>query len=292
MEKQKFMSFWLMLLLVMCIVFITGWIREKPFEDKEEIAWESEYPEEYIIYRDYIETIKDVTSFFMRSIFDTEIVEATVISITKSQVCPEMTNPSALESKKCSLEPYPKDIGVVRIDKIIDYITFFKYGAEQLFEQSSIEEPIRKGKTTAGYKGKELHKSKLPEYKPLQVGQKVSVSFLLTARAAKVRYVSVPPISESKQSEQPHGRSEGTISLKDTDYKQTVTYPIKPADKLLPKTYKPIPKEGNYFVFTTRIIEYPKTSQKILSGLKVGDKFRAQINYDGILYVEEYEIIN
>ncbi len=290
MEKQKFLSFGWMVILIMGIVFISGWIKAKSYEG--EIAWEPEYPEEYIIYRDYIETIKGVTSFSMRSIYDTGIVKATVISITKSQVCSDTTNPSALEPKKCSIEPYPKDTGVVRIDKIIDYITFSKYGAEQPLEQLGKEEPGRKGKITPGYKGKELSKSKFPEYKPLQVGQKVSVNFLLTARAAKVRYVSVPPISESKQSEWPYGRSEGTTSLNDTDYKQTVTHPIKPADKLLPKTCKPIPKEGDYFVFTTRIIEYPKTNQKMLSGLKVGDKFKAKIHYSGILYVEEYEIIN
>lgn len=45
-------------------------------------------------------------------------------------------------------------------------------------------------------------------------------------------------------------------------------------------------------MFTTKIIEYPGISQKILPGLKEGDKFRAKINYCGTLYVEEYEVIN
>ena len=39
------------------------------------------------------------------------------------------------------------------------------------------------------------------------------------------------------------------------------------------------------------IIEYPKTSQKILPGLEIGSKFRAKIHYAGSLYVDEYELI-
>jgi hypothetical protein len=44
-------------------------------------------------------------------------------------------------------------------------------------------------------------------------------------------------------------------------------------------------------VFTTKIIQSPEITQKQLPGLEEGDKFRAEIKYNGILYIEEYDLI-
>ena len=69
---------------------------------------------------------------------------------------------------------------------------------------------------------------------------------------------------------------------------QTVSHTVEPGKKI----FEPIPKENGYFEFTTKIVPYPEVSQKTLSGLKVGDKFKANIKYDGVtVVVGEYEII-
>ena len=235
-------------------------------KSSDELLLIPEYPEEYLIYKDYIKTIGEKSR-----INDKGIIEATIISITKSEACP-------YPEEKCKIEPYPKDIGVVRIDKIIDYTPY----SEQTVEQPSEEKSSGEGKTTPEYEGQELPKPKLLEYETLQEGQDVPTSFLLTTRPVKVVYTSISPQGEPEPG--PHGGME-------SDLEEPVSHPLEPGTEPLPKTYKPIPKEGEYFVFTTKIIEYPETSMKVLPGLKIGDKFRAEIFYDGSLYVEEYEII-
>lgn len=233
----------------------------------EEIALTPEYPEEYLIFQDYINTIG-----WWPRVSDIGIIEATVVSITKSEACP-------YSEEKCRIEPYPKDIGVVRIDKIINYTSYSEQSAEQPIEQPSGEEPSGEVRTTPEYKGGEVPKPKLSEYEPLQVGQEVPTTFLLTVRPVKVRYVSIPPQGEPEPG--------GIESV----FEEPVSRPSLPGEEPVPKTYKPIPKEGDYFVFTTKIIEYPETSQKILPGLEIGSKFQAEIHYDGSLYIEEYTLI-
>lgn len=234
-----------------------------------EIALVPKYPQEYLIYQDYLRTIGDKPR-----ISDIGTVEATVISITKSGVCPDIVDPFVPEPKECSIDPYPKDIGVVRIDKIISYIPYSEQTVEQPIEQPSGAEPAEEGKTTSGYRGKDTPGPKPLSYKPLQLGQEIPTSFLLTTRPVKIIYTSIPPAKES------------TGGLESSE--QTTEHPLQ---KPLPKTYNAIPKSGDYFVFTTRIIKYPETSQKTLPGLGIGSKFRAAIQHDGSLYIDEYELI-
>ena len=151
---------------------------------------------------------------------------------------------------------------------------------EQLEQPSSSgEEPSEEG-TTPGYRGEDLPKPKLPEYEPLQEGQEVSTHFLLTARPAKVRYTPTP---ESEPS--PHGPM-GSAQSKDIVSGQNINHKSEPGEKI----FKPIPKDGSYYVFTTKY-GFPEAIEKNLPGLKVGSKFRAEIWYDGSLYVEEYGVI-
>ena len=233
------------------------------------------YPEEFIIYQDYIKTIggKPIIS-------DIGTVEATIISITRTEVCPDETDPFAPEPTECSIEPYPKDLGMVRIDKIVNYTRYSEQTIESPIEQPSGEEPSE-GKTTVTsvYKGSESQPKPKPpiEYEPLHEGQEVQTLFLLTVRPVKIRYV---PINESEggmESEQ----------LTEDDTQQTVGHQVVPENKI----FKPIPKDGDYFVFTTKIGRFPEIIENPLHGLEVGYTFRAEIQYDGsLLYVREYDV--
>ena len=234
-------------------------------------------PEEFAIYQDYIKTIGGKPR-----ISDIGSIEATVLSITKTEVCPDKTDPFAPEPTECSIEPHPKDLGIVRVDKIINYTPYSEQIVEPTIEQpsdgGSSEED---GDTTPRYEGPEYPSKPKPsegkEYAPLQEGQEVQTLFLLTARPAKIRYV---PINESE------GGME-SAQLAEDDTQQTVSQKVEPEKKIS----KPIPKDGNYYVFTTKIGNFPGIIEKNLPGLEVGSKFRAEIYYDGSLYVEEYEVI-
>ena len=232
-------------------------------------------PEEFGIYQDYIKAIGGKTG-----ISDIGTIEATVLSVTKTEVCPDKTDPFAHEPTECSIEPYPKDLGIVRIDKIINYTPYSEQTIEPTIEQPSEGESPEEGDTTPGYEGPE-YPSERKEYKPLQEGQEVSTHFLLTVRPAKVKYV---PINESVGGMESAQESGNTNSNSEKDI---ISHPVTPVKKI----FKPIPKDGNYYVFTTEIGNFTGIVEKNLPGLEVGSKFRAEIWYDGSLYVEEYEVI-
>ena len=248
-----------------------------PTTDKGELVM---IPEEFVIYQDYIDAIGGKPG-----IRDIGTIEATIISITKTEVCPDKTDPFAPEPTECSIEPYPKDLGIVSVDKIINYTSYSEQPVEQLEQPNpSGEEPSEEGTTPGyrgnGYRGEDIPKPKLPEYEPLQEGQEVSTHFLLTARPAKVRYAPIPEHEPS-----PHGPMEPAQS-EDISSEQPMSHKSEPGKKI----FKPIPKAGIYYVFTTKY-GFPETIEKNLPGLEVGSKFRAEIWYDGSLYVEEYEVI-
>ena len=226
------------------------------------------YPQEFVIYQDYVKTIGGKPR-----VSDIGVVEATVMLIRKNEICPDKTNATTPESTKCSVEPYPKDSGIVRIDKIINY-TPYSY-SEEVTEQLNEGKSLEEGETTPGYEGPNYTSTpKPPEYEPLQEGQEVQTIFLLTVRPTKIRYT---PFNESKA---------GWESAQLESDQQTASHQLEPGRK----TFKPIPKDGDYFVFTTKIGDFPETVEKILPGLKVGSKFRAEVYYDGLLYVKEYVV--
>jgi len=266
-----------------------------------ETALALEYPEEYLIYQDYLDVIEGVSRHFHKNIGDTGTIEATVISLRRDNICP-------YNEEKCRIEPYPLDVVRVRIDKIIEYTKYSEQTVENPIE--AMEKPTNEkeqseedqGEQVPGYEGKFVPKPKLLEYDPLQEGQEVQAKFLLSARPVKVIYTSIPPKEEPEPSQLELGEEQAIIVSEDhtttakepsasNDSTITVSSGTINIEEHLPKVYKPIPKEGDYFVFTTRIIEYPEISQKVLPGLKEGDKFRAKITYAGTLYLEEYELI-
>ena len=269
--------------IVMVVVLSLGCLQKEPEEvvpptptiDKEEIVI---VPEEFTIYQDYIKTIGGKPR-----ISDIGTIEATVISITKTEVCPDKTDPFAPEPTECSIEPYPKDIGIVRVDRIINYTPYSEQTVEPAIEQPSEGGSPEEGETTSGYEGPEYpSKPKSPErkeYEPLREGQEVQTLFLLTVRPAKIRYA---PTNESV------GGMEFAQELGNANSEQDIiSHAVTPEKKI----FKPIPKDGNYHVFTTKIGDYPGIIEKNLPGLEVGTKFRAEIWYDGSLYVEEYEVM-
>lgn len=270
-------------ILVMIVVLSLGCLQKEsreavqsmPATDKGVLVM---VPEEYIIYQDYIEAIGGKPG-----ISDIGTIEATVISITETEVCPDKTDPFAQELTECSIEQYPKDMAMVRVDKIINYTPYAEQTVEPTIEQPSEGGSPEEGETTSGYEGPGYPSKPKPsdrkEYASLQEGQEVQTLFLLTARPIKIRYL---PINESET-----GTDIESAQLPEDDTQQTVTQQVEPEKK----SFRPIPKDGHYFVFTTKIGNFSGIIEKNLPGLEIGSKFRAKMYYDGSLYVEEYEVI-
>ena len=158
-------SNFIILVVVLGMLFIAGCIQNLPVreneknkliptsKDEEEIT---PYPEQLIIYQDYLDVIEGESRHF-QNIKDIGTIEATVISLTKSEVCPYL-------EEECRIESYPKDVGLVRVDKLISYTPYSEQTAQQPLEQPSGEEPSEEEKTTSQYTGQDLPKSKQPQY--------------------------------------------------------------------------------------------------------------------------------
>jgi hypothetical protein len=281
-SKSKISMYRMVLASVILIIVLLslGCVQKEPGEiepptptvDKDELLI---MPGEFVIYQDYLETIGGKPG-----IHDSGTIEATVISITKTEVCPDKIDPSAPEPTGCSIEPYPKDHGIVRIDKISYYTRTTEQPIEQPAEPT-IEQPSSPESTTnSAYVGSDSLAEKPAEekeYAQLQEGQEVSTLFLVTVRPAKIRYV---PINESQDGLE-------STQIPENGAHQTVSKEVEPEKKV----FKPIPKDKDDYVFTTRIGDFSGIIEKRLPGLEVGSQFRAEIRYDGTLYVEEYELL-
>jgi hypothetical protein len=82
-------------------------------------------PEEFVIYQDYLRVIGGKPK-----IFDVGVVEATIISINKSEVC-------AYKEKNCRVF-YPNDSGIVKIEKIESYLSYPKKNYKDLEEGKNV----------------------------------------------------------------------------------------------------------------------------------------------------------
>ncbi|MFH1424195.1 MAG: hypothetical protein ABIG20_00770 [archaeon] len=227
-------------------------------------------PAEITIYDDYLTVIQGRVG----SPHDLGTIEATIVSIVESEVCP-------YTEEDCSMETYPKDAGIIRIDKIVEYTSYSEQLEDQPVEESADEVSEEGVISTPGSPGIGVP-AQLPEYEQLAEDREVSAIFVLTTRPVKVNYISVEPSTGG-----PESATSGTESATDVVSHSVDQQGAEP----LQKVFKPIPKQGNYFVFTTKILPYPQTSQKTLPGLEVGSKFRAEIEYDGTVFIEEYSII-
>ena len=220
------------------------------------------YPDEYLIYKGYLEAIGG-----RPSAADFGEIEGRVVSIIKDEVCP-------YDEEVCSIEPYPSDWGIVRVDRIIWYTPYGEQGTEPIMDQHA-QGDNEEARYSSGSQGVDVElKEKTPS--ALMEGQEVTSLFVLTARPVMVRYVPVAVIEPSAPS--------GNIEAGEED---TIGQSVQPGEIV----YKPLPKEGDFFIFTTRVGDFTKEVVQVLNGLEEGSRFRAEIRYDGTLYISEYEII-
>ncbi len=234
----------------------------------------SVYPKEYMLYQDYLQVIGEGQSASPRY-FDEGVIEVTVLSLRNTDTCPS----TAIAGEICNIEPYPNDYATVRVDRIINYSTHNEQLTSQPSEQSIGKRGGEDVSSTQGNRGIDYPKQKISEFVKLQNGQNVLAHFILTARPVKVRYVSFESRNGGFESQQK--------TSSDLDSEQTVKYKADPGKKI----FGALSKEGEYFVFTTKIVPQLEISQRIFPGLKIGDKFRASIKYDGtVVIVGEYEI--
>ena len=208
-------------------------------------------PEEFVIYQDYLETIGGKPK-----IYDYGIIEGTLISLNKSEICP-----SSRDLEHCDIEPYPNDWGKVRINKILDY---------------------------KSYPRENLRNSSLgtPNYEKLELGKEVLTHFLLTTRLAKVQTIGIyvpssPRFIKITIPSSPEFKTK-------TSFTEKFYKPIPKQGDLLVFTTNIFYQEIDRFGFTPR---YETEIEKTLPGLQERDKFKAKIYYNGTLFVEEYEVI-
>lgn len=258
-------------------MFVTGCIDQKgpgtSLESKDNPQDQVLFsvPEEYIIYQDYLQIIGGKPG----RVYDQGVIEATVLSISETVICP-------YNEENCSIEPYPKDMGVVKIDKIISYIPYSEI-SEKTSEQPSSDTVSSEVNISSGNKGIDYPSKPKLEYLPLKEGQEVKSLFVLTARPAKARYYSHKEVSKSN-----------TRSAQILEENTTINQSLINDSNILKKykDFKPIPSEGNYFIFTTKIGESFEKNETVIQGLEVGSKLRAEIYYDGLIYIKEYGVIN
>lgn len=224
------------------------------------------YPDEFRIYQDYLNVINGRAS---RPDFG--VVEATVLSINRGEVCP-------YQEEICPIEPYPNDWGIVKVDEIISYTTYQERNSQSDVEEAVNQEESIDGQQTSENRGNGISSSK-DKHLPLAENQEVQALFILTTRLVKVKYIPVDDIDVAEDSEQ-------NPDL-ESDPQQTTSHKTQPRQS----EFMPLPTEEGNFVFTTEIGNFENPVEKVLPGMEVGTKIRAAIRYDGVLYIEEYEVI-
>lgn len=220
------------------------------------------YPAEYVAYQYYLDVIGGKPG---RA--DTGVIEATVLSINTSEVCP-------YQEEICSIEPYPSDWGVVRVDNVVSYSPFGGQVSGAVEEPGEAEPPPG-GRTTSGNTGSGQQPEKA-KYAPLRTGEEVQTLFLLTTRPAKVRSAPIAGAQAAEPARPPEGDAQTTIGRQ-----------IQPGEAV----FKPIPREGDHFVFYPKLTDSSSAGETVLPGLEIGSRFRAEIRFNGTLYVEEYEVL-
>lgn len=225
-------------------------------------------PAEFVIYQDYLDVIDGRAP---RP--DTGVIEGTVIEINEGQRCP-------YQEEQCSIPPYPSDSGLIRIDKILEY-TAYENRPPNPVEESDDPQEAEEGVVSSEQNlGQDVAAGR-KETSALTKGQEVEALFLLTANPVKVRYA--PYNAKNLNGAEERGQISGG---------ETETTTVQLANQPSEKTYHPIPTDGEMFVFTTQIGDSPNPTEKILSGLREGAKFRAPFKYVGtLLLIEEYELM-
>ncbi|MBI2133418.1 hypothetical protein HYU11_01915 [Candidatus Woesearchaeota archaeon] len=203
-------------------------------------------PAEYAIFKDYEKVIGASPKNADRA-----LIEITILSIRQDSICP-------LQEEVCSIDPYPIDIGRVRIDSIIDYEP---YSVNALADSPGIGGDT--SSTTPGNRGMDLER-KDRAFSLLQQGDEVDALFVLTSRPVKVVHANSSQLGNGQENIQSF--SSGKI-----------------------KEFKPLPMHNGIYIFTTKI---GVPFEKNLPGFKEGNTILAEALYDGMLYVHEYSIVD
>lgn len=270
-------------------------------------------PEGYRIYQAYL----SATNNFAKTPYDSARVIATVVELQKAERCPDVPSEdeegqigdnnqsNGPDAKKvCSITPYPLDTGRLEIKGVLSYEEYNpteESGIEE--ENKSIEDLPFAGsseitgsisqalppETNKGFRGAAPLTIK-KQYKRLQEGQTVTARFTLTARPIKVVYAEtvnnneILPVVPAEPRPMTERRNDTTIGQGTTGIGSSPT--PNPQNIF---EFEPLPKEGPYYIFTTRF-NYDKQVSKTLPGLAVGDTIVADIKWNGVAYVEEYSI--
>lgn len=220
------------------------------------------YPDEYLAYQKYLDVIGGRPGKP-----DMAVLEATVISLLRSEICP-------YQEESCRIEPYPSDWGMVRVDKILEYSSYGDPALESPVDQPSEGVPAT-AKTAPQHVGSQPQ-SKAAPFEALKEGQEVQTLFLHTTRPAKVMCVTTGTLDTQEEGQPSEEAAQ-----------ETTEHRVQPGETV----FDPIPREANYYLFAARTGECVDTSDRVLPGLEVGSRFRAKVRYDGTLYVEEYAIV-
>ena len=216
-------------------------------------------PNNYNTYLEYVELLKSPSIKYKEA-----IVEATIIDISISDFCP-------YKEQTCRIEPYPKDSGIIKINKIIQTIE----------SQSDIIEAINRDNSsenkTDEYKGEDITKKEANYAQNIDIGRSLPTIFLLTSRPVSVNYEKIGTTNNT------------TKSIGNSIDPETTSN--KSIEQNMNNTYENLLKKNGHYVFTTKIGDYNNTITKELPGLKTGDIIIAHIYYDGVMtYIEEYEL--
>jgi len=216
-------------------------------------------PNNYNTYLKYVELLKNPSIRYKEA-----IVEATIIDISISDFCP-------YNEETCRIEPYPKDSGIIKINKIIQTIE----------SQSDIIETINldnsSQNTTDEYKGEDIIKKETNYVQNIDIGRSLPTIFLLTSRSVSVNYEKIGTTNNTTKSTDNSIESETTSN--------------KSIEQNMNNTYENLLKKNGHYVFTIKIGDYDNTITKELPGLKTGDLIIAHIYYDDVMtYIGEYEL--
>ena len=219
------------------------------------------YPTDYLIFQGYLDAIGGRPGRAGEG-----TIEATTLSVNTALICP-------YQEEKCRIEPYPRDSGFVRVDRILSYSDSAARASRPSTEEPASGEPASATKSPGGL-GTEPEPAK--GQAALVVGREYQARFVLTARPVLIRYAPLDQAQGRRTAKPSTGALEGPVG-------QPAQTPVK--------VFLPIPKVGGRWVFTTQVGGVPGIEEKSLAGLQAGSRFRAHVRFDGILYVEEYDLI-
>jgi hypothetical protein len=255
-------------------------------------------PLAYLAYQDHLEAIG------ARSIgpSDMAVVQGTVLSITPGEVCATPQPPASAEAGPCPMHTYPRDTGLVRIDRILGYSPYDQPGRPPAEQPAGQPAGAANDRATAPHPGAAVPGADgrsspgAPgggrRFPPLQEGDVVETLFLLTARVVKVRHIRVPAPAGGDEAGSQAAPRGPVVPPDDAARAGTATASERTATQVIPaarRAPRPIPQEGGGLVFTTRFGSGIAEIERTLPGLRPGDRFVAETRYAGVLYVEDYE---